>query len=101
MGEARSQKSEVRTRKPAKTFKDLIVWQKAHYFILSIYKTATECPKHELYGLVSQIRRASISIAANIAEGFHRNSNKDFMRFLSYSRSSNVNNFISYLSKPN
>ncbi len=75
-------------KKPAKTFRDLIVWQRAHQFVLSIYKTTESFPKHELYGLVSQIRRASVSIAANIAEGFRKRSAKDKARFLNIAQGS-------------
>jgi len=59
-----------------------MVWQKAHALSLLIYKVTESFPKHELYGLVSQIRRAVVSIATNIAEGSGRNSNLDFSRFL-------------------
>jgi four helix bundle protein len=75
-------------RKPAKTFKDLIVWQKAHQLVLAIYKMSSDFPKHELYGLVSQIRRAGISIAANIAESFRKNSCADKARYLNISQGS-------------
>ncbi|MFA6599034.1 MAG: four helix bundle protein [Ignavibacteriaceae bacterium] len=63
-------------------YKKLMVWQKAHALSLLIYKMTESFPKHELYGLVSQIRRAVVSIATNIAEGSGRNSNLDFSRFL-------------------
>ena len=54
-------------RSPAKTFEDLIVWQKAHRFVLGAYKYTSTFPREEIYGLTSQFRRAAISIAANIA----------------------------------
>lgn len=54
----------------AKTFEDLIVWQKAHQLVLSIYKATKQFPKFELYGLADQMRRAAVSVPANIAEGF-------------------------------
>jgi four helix bundle protein len=75
-------------RKPAKTFEDLIVWQKAHQLVLAIYRMSTDFPKHELYGLVSQIRRAGISIAANIAESFRKRSSPEKARFLNISQGS-------------
>lgn len=52
-------------RKPAKTFKDLIVWQKAHEFVLEVYNQTESFPKSDLYGLTSQFRRAAVSIIAN------------------------------------
>jgi len=72
----------------AKTFRDLLVWQKAHRFVLSIYHITKTFPKSEIYGLTSQLRRAAVSIPANIAEGFGKKSIKDKMRFLDISRGS-------------
>ncbi len=66
---------------PAKTFEDLIVWQKAHQLVLSVYRVSASFPRSELYGLVSQLRRAAISIAANIAEGFKKRGSADKARF--------------------
>jgi four helix bundle protein len=60
------------TRAPAKTFQDLIVWQKAHQFVLAVYRFTADFPKSEIYGLTSQLRRAAISVPANIAEGFKK-----------------------------
>jgi four helix bundle protein len=57
-------------REKAKTFQDLIVWQKAHQFVLSVYRATEFFPNKEIYGLTSQLRRAAVSIPANIAEGF-------------------------------
>ncbi len=67
---------------PAKSFKDLIVWQKAHEFVLGVYKATACFPKHETYGLSSQMRRAAVSVAANIAEGFRKRGKADKARFL-------------------
>lgn len=75
-------------RKPAKTFKDLIVWQKAHVFVLEVYAQTEKFPKSELYGLTSQFRRAAVSIAANIAEGFKKRGKKDKARFMNISQGS-------------
>jgi len=75
-------------RKPARTFQDLIVWQKAHQFVLESYKYTKGFPKYELYGLTSQFRRASVSIAANIAEGFKKRGKKDTVRYLNISHGS-------------
>src|SRR6266487_2751746 len=75
-------------RNPAKTFEDLIVWQKAHQFVLSVYKYTSSFPREEVYGLTSQFRRAAISIAANIAEGFKKRGRKDKARFHNISQGS-------------
>ena len=68
------------------SFEKLIVWQKAHSLVLEIYKMTKEFPKEEIYGLTSQIRRASVSISANIAEGFGRRGAKDKLRFYNISK---------------
>jgi four helix bundle protein len=65
-----------------KDFRQLKVWEKAHQLALTIYKATKEFPKEELYGLTSQIRRASMSIPTNIAEGRGRFTDADFARFL-------------------
>ncbi len=67
---------------PAKTFQDLVVWQKAHQFVLAIYTFTAAFPKQETYGLTIQMRRAAISIAANIAEGFRKRGKADKARFM-------------------
>jgi len=66
---------------PAGTFQDLIVWAKAHEFVLRAYKFTTVFPKQETYGLCSQMRRAAVSIPGNIAEGFRRHGRADKVRF--------------------
>jgi four helix bundle protein len=63
-------------------FKDLKVWEKAHAFTLTVYKATEQFPKKEMFGIVSQLRRASSSVAANVAEGCGRKTNGDFARFL-------------------
>ena len=73
---------------PAKTFEDLIVWQKAHSFVVATYKIIQSFPKSETYGLSSQFRRAAVSIAANIAEGFRKRSTADKARYLNISQGS-------------
>ena len=64
-------------------FRELKVWQKAHELTLAVYKATACFPKVELYGLTAQMRRASVSISANISEGAGKNSRPDFARFLS------------------
>ncbi len=75
-------------REPAKRFEDLIVWQKAHQFVLVVYRLTQSFPRSEIYGLSSQFRRASVSIAANIAEGFRKRGPKDKIRFLNIAQGS-------------
>jgi four helix bundle protein len=72
----------------AKTFKDLIVWQKAHQFVLAVYRLTTGFPNEEIYGLTQQFRRAAVSIPANIAEGFKRRTKADKARFMNISQGS-------------
>ena len=69
-------------RLPAKSFQDLIVWQKAHQWVLDVYRYSDDFPKREIYGLTSQIRRAAISVPANIAEGFKKKGKRDKGRFM-------------------
>ncbi len=71
-----------------KTFEYLICWQKAHEFVLLVYRTTESFPKHELFGLVSQFRRAAVSIAANIAEGYKKKDHKNKLNFLNIAHSS-------------
>jgi len=75
-------------RNPAKTFEDLIVWQEAHEFVLGVYRFTDSFPKSELYGLTSQLRRAAVSIVANIAEGFKKTGKADKARFFNTSQGS-------------
>lgn len=63
------------------TFRDLQVWQKAHQLVLKVYRLTKNFPTHEMYGLVSQLRRAIISASSNIVEGFHRKSVNDSLHF--------------------
>ncbi|HRN49901.1 MAG TPA: four helix bundle protein [Anaerolineales bacterium] len=65
-----------------KDFRNLQVWQKAHHLVLAVYRITTGLPKHELYGMTSQLRRAASSIPANIAEGCGRSGDAEFARFL-------------------
>lgn len=77
-----------RVKQMEERFKKLIVWQKAYKFSLEIYTITKKFPKYEQFGLTSQIRRSSISIFANIAEGYERNSRKEYIHFLTISRGS-------------
>lgn len=69
-------------------FRSLIVWQKAYKFALDIYKATKGNPKDELYGITNQIRRAGISISANIAEGYERQHRKEYIQFLTIAKGS-------------
>jgi len=71
-----------------KSFEDLAVWKDARKFTNKIYMLTKKFPKEELYGLTSQIRRATVSIMSNIAEGFDRRSDKELTNFLSIARAS-------------
>jgi four helix bundle protein len=75
-------------REPARTFKDLLVWQKAHQLALAVYRLTTGFPKQETYGLTCQMQRAAVSVAANIAEGFKRRGVADKARLLNIAQSS-------------
>lgn len=75
-------------REAARNFQDLIVWQKAHLFVLDVYRYTEHFPKQEVYGLTSQLRRAAVSIPANIAEGFKKKGPRDKVRFLNIAQGS-------------
>lgn len=101
------------------SFKDLLVWQKAHQFVLEIYRITKDFPKDEIYGLTSQFRRAAVSIPANISEGYTRKGEKDKLRFyniaqglleecryyiilsndLEYTKNTEINNLLEEISK--
>ena len=67
-------------RATAKTFEDLIVWQKAHQFVLAVYHYSDYFPQKEVYSLTSQLRRAAFSIPASIAEGFKKTAKDERLR---------------------
>ena len=75
-------------REPSKTFRDLMVWRKAHEFVLTVYRFTAAFPKNETYGLASQMRRAAVSIPANIAEGFGKRGKPDKARFMNIAEGS-------------
>lgn len=70
------------------TFQDLRVWQEAMDLTEEIYRATIDFPKHELYGLTSQMRRAAVSVPSNIAEGKGHRSDPEFVRFLFHARGS-------------
>ena len=65
-----------------KNYKELKVWEKSYQLCLEIYRTSEKFPKHEIYGLISQIRRAALSIPSNIAEGYGRKTTPEYLRSL-------------------
>ena len=73
---------------PAKSFRDLVVWQKAHDFVLTVYAFTPGFPRQETYGLALQLRRAAVSVPANIAEGFRRRGKADKARFMNLAEGS-------------
>ncbi len=76
-------------RHPIRTFRDLMVWQKATEFAKGIYLVSKEFPRDERFGLTNQLRRAAVSVSSNIAEG-HARQGKEFPHFLSIARGSLV-----------
>ena len=78
----------MNARPAARNFQDLLVWQKAHQFVLGAYRYSASFPKSEIFGLTSQFRRAAVSIAANIAEGFRRAGKPEKVRFLNIAQGS-------------
>ena len=93
-------KSQARSREPeegtgneiramtARTFQDLEMWKRAHAWVLGIYKLSAGFPRQEVFGLTSQLRRAAVSVPANIAEGFVRRGRADKVRFYNIAQGS-------------
>jgi four helix bundle protein len=73
---------------PARCHKDLVLWQKAMDLALEVHRATQEFPRTELFGLSMQLRRSSVSVASNIAEGSARSSTREFMHFLRIARGS-------------
>lgn len=71
-----------------KSYRDLIVWQKAMDFVVAVYQHTARFPREEIYGLTSQLRRSAVSIPSNISEGQGRHSTREFCNFLSIARGS-------------
>lgn len=78
----------TKTEKRIKDFKDLITWKESHKLVLDIYRVTKIFPKDEIFGLISQMRRASVSITSNIAEGFGRQGIKEKVQFFYLSQGS-------------
>src|SRR5512135_3019269 len=72
----------------AQSYKDLVAWQKSMDLVVEIYRATEEFPKHELYGLTNQVRRAAVSVPSNIAEGQAHFSKQEFRHFLRHARGS-------------
>ena len=70
------------------SFKDLLVWQKAHHWVLEVYKYSEKFPQKELYCLTSQLRRAAVSVPANISEGYKKKGKADKLRFMNIAQGS-------------
>lgn len=75
-------------RAAARTFQDLVVWRKAHELVLTVYSFTAAFPKEERYGLSLQMRRAAVSVPANIAEGFRRRGKADKVRYMNMAEGS-------------
>jgi four helix bundle protein len=75
-------------RPAARSFRDLLVWRKAHEFVLAVYELTASFPRQETYGLALQMRRAAVSVPANIAEGFRRRGRTDKARFMNLAEGS-------------
>jgi four helix bundle protein len=75
-------------KQSTKTFEDLQAWQKAHEYVLLVYKLTKNFPKEELYGLISQFRRAAVSVPANIAEGYRKKGKDDKLRYFNIAQGS-------------
>lgn len=73
---------------PIQNFKDIIAWKKAHELTLLVYDLTAKFPKHELFGLMSQMRRAAVSVPSNIAEGYKRKGRQDCIHFYVIAESS-------------
>ncbi len=72
----------------SQSFRDVIVWQKAHAFTLAFYRTTEAFPKHEMFALTSQVRRAAASVPSNFVEGFRKRTKPDKLRFYNIAQGS-------------
>jgi four helix bundle protein len=71
------------------SFKDLVVWQRAIQLTVAVYKLTSSFPPSEQFGLTNQLRRAAVSVASNIAEGYGRSTTGEYLQFLGHARGSN------------
>ena len=78
----------VSRRAPAKSFEDLVVWQKAHAWVLLVYRLSESFPAKENFALTSQLRRAAISVPANVAEGFKKRGPRDKLKYFNIAQGS-------------
>ena len=72
----------------SRSFRDVVAWQKAHAFVLAVYRCTDGFPRHELFGLTSQLRRAAASIPSNVVEGFRKRTIPDKLRFYNTAQAS-------------
>lgn len=72
----------------SQSFRDVMVWQKAHAFTLAVYRASEPFPKHELFALTSQLRRSAASVPANFAEGFRKRTTPDKLKFYNIAQGS-------------
>jgi four helix bundle protein len=85
---APSTSSRVADRPAARSFRDLVAWRQAHVFVFALYRFTADFPKRETYGLSLQMRRAAVSIAGNIAEGFAKRTKPEKARYLNIAEGS-------------
>ncbi|MGC4030291.1 MAG: four helix bundle protein [Tepidisphaeraceae bacterium] len=78
----------MRQTMPTTSFEQVGVWQKAHAWVLAVYRISESFPKHEIYGLTSQLRRAAVSVPANFAEGYGKRGRADKARFYNIAQGS-------------
>lgn len=76
--------------KPLQSYRELILWQRAIQACVAVYRFTSSFPREEIYGLTSQLRRASVSVPSNIAEGYGRLSKEQFRHFLGIAKGSNL-----------
>src|SRR5579871_809388 len=73
---------------PSRSFEDVELWKKAHQWVLSVYRLTEAFPKHELFALTSQLRKAAVSVPANFAEGFKKRTGTEKVRYYNIAQGS-------------